>query len=59
MGFTITKEIAQEIKEYCNYQEYEKDDNYHRVNCKYCVFNKPHKCLLHDEKMGFPSDWDV
>ena len=59
MSFTITDEMAQEIKEYCVYQEYKEDDEYHRINCKYCVFNGPKKCRLHNETMGFPSDWNV
>ena len=59
MPFVITDEIAQEIKEYCVYQECDEDDGYYRINCKYCVFNSPNKCRLHNETMGFPSEWNV
>ena len=59
MGFMITDEMAQEIKEYCTYHEYNEDDEYHRINCKYCAFDGKKGCRLHNEKMGFPSDWNV
>lgn len=58
MGFVITDKMAREIKEYCRYQEFDEDDEQRRTDCKYCVFNAE-KCRLHNETMGFPSEWDV
>ena len=58
MAFTITDEMAKEIKKYCSYQEFDEDDEKNRTSCRYCAFNKE-KCLLHNETMGFPSDWNV
>lgn len=59
MSFIITDEMAREIKKYCVYQEYGVNDERNRTDCKYCVFNSAAKCLLHNETMGFPSDWDI
>lgn len=59
MAFTITDEMAKEIKKYCSYQEFDKEKGDYRTDCKYCVFNSTRKCLLHNETMGFPAEWDV
>lgn len=55
MDFKIPLQVAKEIKEYCEYQDF--DENTEKESCRYCVFNSEYGCRLHDKIMGFPSDW--
>jgi len=56
MDFKIPLHIAKEIKRYCEQQDFDDDEN--KESCRYCVFcGRYGNCMLHDDKMGFPSDW--
>lgn len=56
MDFKIPLHIAKEIKGYCKQQVFDDDEN--NESCRYCVFTDRYgDCMLHDDNMGFPSDW--
>lgn len=55
MDFKIPLHIAKEIKRYCQEQDFDEDEN--RESCRYCVFQSKSGCRLHDNHMGFPSEW--
>ena len=55
MDFKVPLQVAKEIKKYCKQQDFGNDTE--KETCRYCVFQSENGCRLHDEKMGFPSEW--
>ena len=52
--FEVPLHVAKEIKRYCEQQDFDEET---KEYCRYCVFQSSDGCRLHDNKMGFPSDW--